>query len=353
MKAKDTILKMVRKRQKLSSEEVESVLSITRQSAHYHLSSLIRDGKMLKIGRTRGAYYVLNDKAALSKMFDGYKKTSILRNLNLEEDKVFAEIKKTTPIFNNLKPNVSHIVEYAFTEIMNNAIEHSKSQKICYSISKNGPLLEFIIKDYGIGVFNNIKDKFGLKDELEAVQELIKGKGTTAPDAHTGEGIFFTSKIADRFSLHSYKTELIFDDIAADIFVCKKRNHHGTIASFSIEADGKKELEDIFKKFSNASFVFDKSKINIKLFAGETGYMSRSQARRLLSNMEKFGRIVLDFKGINAIGQGFADQIFRVFKNEHPEIEIEAINCSDTVEMMLKHATYAGSYRIIKPSKIN
>lgn len=337
MKAKDTILKMAEARQKISSEEIEAALSITRQSAHYHLSILIKEGKLLKIGRTRGSYYVLNDRTSLSRIFGGYKKESLLENSNLEEDKVLGEIKKTTPIFNNLQPNISHIVEYAFTEIMNNAIEHSRSPKIYYSISKNGPMLEFIIKDHGIGVFNNIKDKFGLKDELEAIQELIKGKGTTAPSAHTGEGIFFTSKLADRFSLYSYKTELIFDNVAADVFVGKKRSYHGTTAYFMIGTESKKELEEIFKKFSNASFVFDKSNVNIRLFAGETEYISRSQAKRLLANLDKFRHIVLDFNGINTIGQGFADQIFRVFKNEHPEVEIEPINCSEIVEMMIKH----------------
>ena len=55
-------------------------------------------------------------------------------------------------------------------------------------------MLSFIVNDSGIGIFRNIMQKRNLKSELEAIQDLMKGKTTTMPESHSGEGIFFTSK---------------------------------------------------------------------------------------------------------------------------------------------------------------
>lgn len=64
--------------------------------------------------------------------------------------------------------------------------------------------------------------------------------------------------------------------------------------------------------------------------------MSRSQAKRLLIGLEKFKTIVLDFKGVKSVGWAFVDQVFRVFQNEYPDIEIHYVNISEEVESMIK-----------------
>ena len=46
---------------------------------------------------------------------------------------------------------------------------------------------------------------------------------------------------------------------------------------------------------------------------------------------------MLDFKGVNSIGQGFADEVFRVFKNQYPEISIEVSNTNSAVDAMIRH----------------
>ena len=65
-----------------------------------------------------------------------------------------------------------------------------------------------------------------------------------------------------------------------------------------------------------------------------TIYVSRSQARRVLNNLDKFKSVILDFDKVPTIGQAFADEIFRVFAQRHPEIEIKAINMNEAVEFM-------------------
>ncbi len=42
--------------------------------------------------------------------------------------------------------------------------------------------------------------------------ELIKGKRTTMPDRHTGEGVFFTSKSGDEVNFRSHRIRIIFDN---------------------------------------------------------------------------------------------------------------------------------------------
>jgi hypothetical protein len=63
--------------------------------------------------------------------------------------------------------------------------------------------------------------------------------------------------------------------------------------------------------------------------------ISRSEAKKILSDLTH-KELTLDFKGISFVGQGFVDQIFRVFQNEHPEIEIAYINANEDVEFMIK-----------------
>ena len=64
--------------------------------------------------------------------------------------------------------------------------------------------------------------------------------------------------------------------------------------------------------------------------------ISRSIARRILSNIEKFKVIFLDFNRVKTIEQAFADEIFRVFENKHKEITILPINMNEKVKFMIK-----------------
>ena len=69
-----------------------------------------------------------------------------------------------------------------------------------------------------------------------------------------------------------------------------------------------------------------------------TIYVSRSQARRILSGLEKFNSIMLDFEHVPTVGQAFADEIFRVFKNKHPKIQIDIENTNEAVRFMVERA---------------
>jgi hypothetical protein len=47
--------------------------------------------------------------------------------------------------------------------------------------------------------------------------------------------------------------------------------------------------------------------------------------------------IELDFTKVESIGQGFADEVFRVFKTNHPDIVVHAVNASLAVGAMIQH----------------
>ena len=54
-----------------------------------------------------------------------------------------------------------------------------------------------------MGIFKKIQKALDLLDERHAILELAKGKLTTDPKHHTGEGIFFTSRMFDEFTILS------------------------------------------------------------------------------------------------------------------------------------------------------
>ena len=73
-----------------------------------------------------------------------------------------------------------------------------------------------------------------------------------------------------------------------------------------------------------------------------TIYISRSQARRILVGLEKFESIILDFTRVPTVGQAFADEIFRVFKNKYPKKKIIAINTNEAVKFMINRVDRTG-----------
>ncbi len=180
-----------------------------------------------------------------------------------------------------------------------------------------------------------------MKDHFEAVSHLLKGKQTSDPTHHSGQGIFFTSKIADHFILESGKLRLVADNTKGDTFLADIRPIQGTRVHFDLRQRSKKSLKDLFDEFSNADYQFDKTRVLVRLSAQHGQYVSRSEAKRLLFGLEKFRRIELDFKKIRGIGQGFADEIFRVFQSSHPKIKIQSLNTSKSVAFMIKRSLTA------------
>lgn len=296
---------------------------------------LVTEGKLVKGGSTKSALYSLpKNRSALGNVFDKRYK-----NKDLREHEVLEDFRMKLFFLRELPEHIQSIFDYAFSEMLNNAIEHSKSENISVKVEKKGKTVSFIVDDFGIGVFKNIMKKRRLKSPLEAIQDLLKGKTTTMPRAHSGEGIFFTSKVADVFVLDSYGFSLRVDNVVDDVFVSEsKLSKKGTRVVFEISADHKGHLDDVFKKYYTdpEDFAFDKTEIRVKLYTMGSVYVSRSQARRVLFGLEKFRTVILDFEGVPGVGQAFADEIFRVFKSKYPDISILPENMNESVRFMVE-----------------
>lgn len=340
MNTEETILKLASEKGKFTTADVLVVLKnqISRQAVSMAVNKLVKEGKLMKGGSTRGAYYV--SPKYMESSTSGECVEMYLENINLKEHEVLMDIKNKSPFIKTLKDNIFSIFEYGFDEMLNNAIEHSQTKNIELKVCKNEDNVSFTITDFGVGVFKNIMQKKELKSELEAIQDLLKGKTTTVPKSHSGEGIFFTSKAVDIFILESFGLRLRIDNIINDIFVEEiKPGKDGTKVICVISLKTIKHLQEVFEKYETKSEdgrAFDKTEVFVRLFTAGTIFISRSQARRVLVGLEKFKTIILDFDRVSTIGQAFADEIFRVFKIKYPDIQIIPKNMNKAVEFMVE-----------------
>ena len=77
---------------------------------------------------------------------------------------------------------------------------------------------------------------------------------------------------------------------------------------------------------------------------GNENLVSRAQAKYIASQISTLSgkhEVLLDFAGIPEIGQGFADQLFRVFANANSGVALVPINCTSAVKNMITQALAA------------
>ncbi len=335
-----SIFKIAEEKKRFKTSDITKAVPGSRQYVAKILRQLTANDELIREGG--GAYTTYALPKYSNYLSNTYKKR--VKNINLKEHEVLDDIQNQTPLLSSLKENVQSIFTYAFLEMLNNAIEHSNTKYIDINIHRDKGELTFSIQDYGIGVFKNVMQKRKLHSELEAIQDLLKGKVTTQPRAHSGEGIFFTSRVADVFQLDSFGYRLRKDNQIGDIFIEDEvSGTRGTLVSFQISTNTKQHLNDVFKKYVTdpEDLAFDKTEVLIKLYTMGGIYISRSQARRVLVDLNKFKTVIMDFDRVPTIGQAFADEVFRVFAQKYPDISIKPINMNETVEFMVKRVQSA------------
>ena len=301
---------------------------ISRQTIRNYLKELVEDNVLIEEG-------IRNKKYTLKEL----ELDIHLKIKGLKEDEVFKE--NVALLIQDCPENFCDIVEYIFTEMLNNVIDHSKGKEVYIGVMINYLRIFVMIGDDGIGIFRNIKNKKNLSSESEAIFELAKGKLTTDKKNHTGEGIFFSSRASGVFRIESFGE--IFTGID-EKDTLKHMNEEGktnfsTTVCFLVEKNTKKTLVEIFDKYTDDDYGFAKTHILVSLFKEfEKKLISRSQAKRFLNGLNKFKEITFDYKGIEIIGQGFADQIYRIFYRENPEVILHNINTNKEIEFMIKRA---------------
>jgi hypothetical protein len=257
---------------------------------------------------------------------------------NLEEDVIWT--RDFRPYF-NLKPNVSNIAAHGFTEMVNNSIDHSSGTSVFITASQTEKSLTLVVADNGIGIFEKISAALNLADKRQALFELSKGKFTTDPSKHSGEGVFFTSRMFDYYEIEANGLQFSHDEKHDALMEEPSPFVKGTVVFMKIALDSERTSSDVFNQFMNApeDFDFSKTIVPMKLARlGDEQLISRSQAKRLIARFDRFKKVILDFKSVNEIGQAFADELFRVYANEHPQVELSPVNMSEQVERMWRRA---------------
>lgn len=268
---------------------------------------------------------------------------------DLREDAIWRQ--RVAPILEDLPQNVLVICQHGFTEILNNAIDHSGSATAKIHVVRNAARIELTVLDEGIGIFEKIQSEKNLDDSQEAIFELSKGRLTTDPANHSGEGIFFTSRMFDKFMIMSDHSSLIctpehgdwlWDLVDANIAVkTVPTKVEGTCVLMVISAFSTRTIAEVMNKFAgeNHDYSFSKTHVPVRLARYDNAELiSRSQAKRLMARLYRFKEVVLDFVGIETIGQGFADQIFRVYRKEHPGVHITWVRATELVQGMIRRA---------------
>ena len=327
------------------SEDISRLTSdrfvITRQAVNKHLKRLREEGVLVEKGNTRNRSYRL---AREFEWGQDYRNTP-----ELEEDLVWQ--KDISRIIGSQPENVLDIWQYGLTEMLNNARDHSGSEQITILMRKTPVNTEMAIIDDGVGIFRKIQRAMDLLDERHAIFELAKGKLTTDPRRHTGEGIFFTSRMFDSFEILSGGVYFSHNyDHEEDWLLEGRKTSSGTAVWLKLNNHTSRTAKKVFAQFTSGEagdYGFTKTVVPVKLAQyGNDKLISRSQGKRVVARIELFKTVLFDFTDVSTIGQAFADEIFRVFASDHPEIDIFPLKANSEVKRMI------GRVKAAKPEEI-
>jgi anti-sigma regulatory factor (Ser/Thr protein kinase) len=316
------VLAALRAAGRLSPGQVAKLLGVARMTGYRRLNALVA-ARVLKrtAARGRDVAYVL---APVHKTWK--------RN-GLDEDVAWQALAATVQAQWALAKDDQDALHYVFTEMVNNAVDHSGGTKVSATIESDEGRMRLVIVDDGIGAFERVRSARQLDSVDDAALQIEKGKQTTMPERHSGEGLFFSSKVSETFRLEANgRAWLVQGD---DSTLERTAWRSGTKVTAWFTPGQVPKLESVFGKYTDDDGAFSKTKTTVKLAEVGDAFLSRSQARRVAAGLDKFKHVTLDFHGVARVGQGFVDELFRVFARAHPGITLEPVRMSDDVRFMI------------------
>jgi hypothetical protein len=304
---------------------------ISRQGVNKHMQRLVEQKSIIIKGATKNRHYYLHPLVEWVEIFPLDK--------TISEDIVWRV--HIAPLLGELPGNVIDIWHFGVTEMFNNAIDHSSGQHATVTLKKTAITSEVVIYDNGEGIFKKIQRAMGLYDERHSVLELAKGKLTTDPANHSGEGIFFSSRMFDNFTIFSGNVYFSHTHGEVEDWILEQQHPNtGTIVVMRLSNNTTRTAKQVFDSFTSGDdYGFTKTVVPVRLTQyGDDKLVSRSQAKRLLLRIDKFKTVLFDFNGVESIGQSFADELFRVFPSQHPNMELIPIHANEAVMQMIKRA---------------
>jgi anti-sigma regulatory factor (Ser/Thr protein kinase) len=260
----------------------------------------------------------------------------------LEEDLPWA--RDFAPCF-DLPPAVQAMVQHAFTELLNNAIDHSEGTSVVLSLRQTASHVQMLISDDGRGLFDQVRERLGLDDPAQVMLELSKGRLSSQPERHTGRGLFFTARLADIFDLHANQVAFQQRGWAPNDWARGRAvKPSGSSIYLAIALDTTRTLDQVLRSASvdSAGYGIEHVHLPLRLLTtDQVGLASRSQARKVAHRLTQFKRAELDFGGVDEIGQGFADELFRVFGRQQSGVQLVVRNAGRKVQDMIEMAQAA------------
>ena len=309
-----------------AAKVVSDAFGINQNTVHTYINELLRQGTIERV--KRGVYRLTEQSAdySLSRQKGEIRDEQVIYETRLSQHL------KTLP------KNVREIWEYILGEMINNVIDHSGAENMLIRVRQTALSTRIIIADNGIGIFAKIKDHFGMNTLDEAICELFKGKLTTDPENHSGEGIFFSSRLADRFVILSDQKYFSINKYDNDALLDVPVDAGGTVVLIELSNASNKTAAGIFDQYAQVDGGFQTTVIPLKNMF-DSAPVSRSQAKRVCQRLDKFKEVVLDFDGLEWMGQGFAHQLFIVFQKKHPGVALTPVHMNRSVEQMYLHVT--------------
>ncbi|HUP84137.1 MAG TPA: DUF4325 domain-containing protein [Acidimicrobiales bacterium] len=255
-----------------------------------------------------------------------------------DEDTMWTELRSAaTDLLADANGNTLRALQYGLTEMLNNAIDHSTGTEVWVAMSRVDDDVVVGIDDDGIGAFPNVRAHFDLPTIESAAAHISKGRQTTAPEAHTGQGLFFTSKAFDEFEISSAGVAWRVDNGRDDQALVQVADRRGTHVTLRTSLASRRVLGEVFARFADEDTNdFDRSIFRVALVDIAREFVSRSEAKRIGAGLDVYERVQLDFRGVAGVGQGFVDELFRVWVRAHPATELVPINMNDTVRFMVE-----------------
>ena len=319
------ILSQIGRDEKRYAAKTVEAFGVSKASVYSYVKELETDGIIQKSGN--------RDYSLVKSTFSFHHSTSE----HPDESRLLR--RDVAPLMRSLPQNAADIWNYSVSAILNNAIDHANAENIHLTVTMDALNTSVSITDDGVGIFRHIHDYILRETGEDLLPEecaslLLAGKFTTARDRHSGEGIFFTSNMMDRFVIVSGGTRFERDNFADTQSWMPDLG--GTGVYMQLSNTTKKKVRDIFNRFSSVDEGFYRTQVPM-LHMFPSGFpVSRSEARRLGSLIGQFREATLDFSGVREIGQAFVHELFVVWKKDHPDFIMNIENASDDVLGMIR-----------------
>ncbi|MDG2305398.1 MAG: DUF4325 domain-containing protein [Candidatus Binatia bacterium] len=323
-----TVRQLLEEQPEIANRDLAKYLGVSAATSHRMLQGLVLTGILERRGQGRSTFYRLRP---------------IRRRFPLgsaKEDEVWSQVSEQISRTRVLGRTEDQALRYAATEVINNAIDHSGGKRLNVEVDFEGRATTVTrVIDDGVGVFRKVCDDFGYRSTKDAIIQLEKGKLTSDPSGHSGEGLFFSSKAVSRFRLESDGVAWVVDAIAGDSGIGPSGVKRGTRVVLEVVRGETPRLQDVFAAYTNPETMrFMKTRTTISLSSFGLSLISRSEAKRVTARLREFEHVTLDFTGVEVVGQGFCDEVFRVFALQHPEVTLDPVGMNEMVEFLVRRA---------------